>query len=76
MRGRTAVALGAATTSLAAFVLVMVARPGGQHVVTVVDDLGTTVAGMIAAAALAGRARLSRPAVRRSWALSARLSAT
>jgi diguanylate cyclase (GGDEF)-like protein len=71
MRGRTAAALGAAGTSLAAFVLVMVARPGGQQVVTVVDDLGTTVTGMVAAAALAGRARLSRPAVRRSWALLA-----
>jgi diguanylate cyclase len=71
MRGRTAAALGAAGTSLAAFVLVMVARPGGQQVVTVVDDLGTTVTGMVAAAALAGRARLSRPGVRRSWALLA-----
>ena len=71
MRGRTAAALGAAGTSLAAFVLVMVTRPGGQQVVTIVSDLGTTVTGMVAAVALAGRARRSRPAVRRSWALLA-----
>lgn len=67
---KAAVPVGGAVL-LGAFVTVMQVRPGGESVVTQVDDLGTCLAGMVAATALGVRARKCTAAARRSWALLA-----
>src|SRR5206468_884479 len=69
-RGRVA-ASGAASVLFVVFVAVMVLRPGGDEVVTAVDDAGTALAGLVAAGALAARARRAPAAARRSWLLLA-----
>src|SRR4051812_48378499 len=71
MRGRAAPVPITAALLLVGFVLVMYLRPGGQQVVTAVDDLATCVAGFVAAGALGLRARRCVPRARRSWLLFA-----
>jgi diguanylate cyclase (GGDEF)-like protein len=71
MRGYRAVAPATGAVLLGGFVTVMLVRPGGPSVVDVVDDVGTCVAGLLAAAALGVRAQRSAGIARRSWAMLA-----
>jgi diguanylate cyclase (GGDEF)-like protein len=71
MPGRRTAAAAAAGSYLAAFVVVMLARPGGGTVLLWVSDVGTAVAGLVGAFALALRARHSGRPIRPTWALLA-----
>jgi diguanylate cyclase (GGDEF)-like protein len=71
MRGYRAAPPATGAVLLGGFVAVMLARPGGPSVVDVVDDVGTCVAGLLAAAALGVRARRCAGIARRSWTLLA-----
>jgi hypothetical protein len=71
MRGYRAAAPATGAVLLGGFVTVMLARPGGPSVVNVVDDVGTCIAGLLAAAALGVRAQRSAGIARRSWAMLA-----
>jgi diguanylate cyclase (GGDEF)-like protein len=71
MSRQRAIAGTVAGLLLAAFVFVMIARPGGQLITLWASDVGTTVAGMTAATALAVRARLGGRLMRPTWTLLA-----